>query len=301
MESIGRGLHRVRGETTGEVDIAIALQADLPDAVVAGLSAARLHRMPLPPGLGLDSWTIETPLEMCIPMLGAPLRRQGIRARRSDVPPQHRTEVDGVVATSPERTFLDLASVLDLDALVVIGDFLVRRAPARREGARRTMRDLGAILQATGPRPGSVAAGEALSHVRIGAGSTEQTLLRLALERARLPEPALNMTIHGADGTALAARHLRWDRYAVAAQHVPTEAEEETPHQHQQRLRGSDALRRNGWVELMICDADLEVRCRRAVRRIDEALRENGWDGRRTLWPAGRIDARRGAQPAAWR
>ncbi|MBT2514130.1 hypothetical protein [Arthrobacter sp. ISL-30] len=34
-------------------------------------------------------------------------------------------EIDGLAVTSPARTWLDLASVLDLDDLVVAGDFLV--------------------------------------------------------------------------------------------------------------------------------------------------------------------------------
>ncbi|KQZ84471.1 hypothetical protein ASD56_10970 [Microbacterium sp. Root166] len=96
----------------------------------------------------------------------------------------------GLRITAPERTWADLAPLLTLDELIVVGDRIV--GLPRPPGTPIAMH--GAVQESAGMR-GSLALADALELVREGSRSPRETRARVALIRAGMPEPALNAEI----------------------------------------------------------------------------------------------------------
>lgn len=111
----------------------------------------------------------------------------GIRAHRVKRPPPA-SRWRGVRITSPERTFCDLGSNLDLVELVVLGDRLVRRNRTTPERLRS------AAAEWDGPHAATLrrAAGLVRPHV----DSRPETLLRMLLVLAGLPEPEVDIRFY---------------------------------------------------------------------------------------------------------
>jgi len=148
-------------------------------------TAALLQGIPLPRKLETDSRVHVTSIDPALRM-----RRPGVMGHHSKSVTfvTHR----GLRLVAPAHVFSQLASMLSLDDLVAVGDFLVTppRRGTRRQPPLCTAEELGAAIP-HGAR-GAIRAHRALKEVRIGAESRMETLLRLVLVRAGLPEPQLN-------------------------------------------------------------------------------------------------------------
>lgn len=117
---------------------------------------------------------------------------RGLRVEASGPGVARGAVVGRVWATTPARTWRDLAGTLTATERVVLGDWLVRSSgPDRRSGLCR-VEDLGALADAPGARHAR-AARAAASAVRDGAHSPPETELRLALVASGLPEPELQI------------------------------------------------------------------------------------------------------------
>ena len=267
------GVHAVR-----EADVIRALQRADPDAVACGLSAARLWRLPLP--RGLTSWDAGAPVaqvEMSRP--GIHRLSRGLVAWRSfDLAPADVSRVSGVGATSRLRTFLDLADVLAQDDLVVIGDHLVRIPRPSVEGRSRPFVELSLLTEAVGSFSGRGARRlrAALADVRVGADSPPETALRLALQRAGLPDPLLNATIRQ-DGQWLGDPDMAWRDWKVCVEydgrHHRTQA------QQAKDVRRGERRRLAGWTELIVTAEDMAHDASQAVDRVRAELRRQGMTG----------------------
>lgn len=95
--------------------------------------------------------------------------------------------VGGVRVSMIEQNFVELATLLSLADLVVVGDYLVRKNP---NGLARLQRY---CARATGP--GAAAARRALAYVRTGVDSPMETRLRMLIVLAGLPEPLVNQLV----------------------------------------------------------------------------------------------------------
>src|SRR5690606_15366551 len=84
------------------------------------VTAARLHRMPLPRRL-----ENRTELDVSVHAGAAQPRRRGIVGHRLVLPGECR--IAGLPVVTAEVAWLQLATLLDLDDLVIAGDALVRR------------------------------------------------------------------------------------------------------------------------------------------------------------------------------
>jgi hypothetical protein len=113
----------------------------------------------------------------------------------------------GLQCSDAATTFLELATVLELDDLVAVGDHLVLvphlldPIDERPYLSLTSLRDVAASATGRGVRRARLAAGL----VREGAESRTETLLRLLLLRAGLPEPAC-----GAEVLDTRGRHIGW-------------------------------------------------------------------------------------------
>lgn len=104
------------------------------------------------------------------------------------------TEVAGVPISAPSQAFLELATMISLVDLVVVGDHMVRKG----------MISLGSLVEAcqAANGPGAALAREAASYVREGVDSPMETRTRMLMVLAGLPEPEVNALV----GTAIELR-----------------------------------------------------------------------------------------------
>lgn len=131
-------------------------------------------------------------VHVSVPRGASRRRRQGVLIHSSARRP---VRFRGLPVTSPVDTFLDLAAVLDLVDLVVLGDSLVRRE-------RVTTTDL---VKATSSASGrhSRRAERAARLVRPGVDSPMETRTRLLMVLAGLPEPEVDIRFLGEHGEVL--------------------------------------------------------------------------------------------------
>lgn len=247
--------------------IARAYSRSRPRIVITGIQAAQHYKFPLP------HW-IENPTHD--PNTPTPRISLWSRTWRRDHPEHHlewnkRRLKPGDVTTLPdpefpahirittvERTWFDLANILDLENMVIILDHIIRIPNPKYENREKplsTPERIAAFIDAHPHTPGIRIAREALRLARIGADSPQETRLRLACREAALPEPAVNRWINDNDGRRIVRPDLTWPKAKVACEYDGAIHETE-------RKRVTDARRnalttRLGWRQIIVKDTDL--------------------------------------------
>lgn len=155
-------------------------------------TAARLH------GLQLPGWAgDESVVHLSRPQISTTTRRSPqLRSHAVVIEPGEVVDVAGLRVSRPGRVFFDLMGALPERELVALGDQLVRRPHAELEGRDEpweTPSSLATLVAAHRRTKGIVKGRRALDQVRIGADSRPETLLRLAILDAGLPEPQLQV------------------------------------------------------------------------------------------------------------
>lgn len=205
---LARPFHGVRvAGSSGRIDRGlIDLCADLrvvlpPGSAFSHLTAARLWDLPLPQG------SAEAGLHV-LTRGAVPIRRSGVVGwARGD---QWRADLcHGLPVTTPADTWAMLAMMTDArggrlsrEWLVAIGDHLVsgRRTKRGREPALASLDELVEAVRSHGARRGAASLAWALPLVRQPVDSPRESLLRLGLLAARLPEPIPQPPILTVDG-----------------------------------------------------------------------------------------------------
>lgn len=296
----------VRGDRElTEREIVAALCRKDPRAFAAGLTAARLWGFPLP-GV-LDEQVTEAPRQSRV-VRGRIVHRPGgkssvdgrIHMARSDTQRREtallrwsrvrcavvsledrRGRAPTVRLMSRLRTFLDLGAVLRVDALVAIGDHLVRRPRPEFEGRSDPYLTLDELTAAAREYDGRGARRlrEAVALVRMSSDSPPETALRLAMVAAGLPEPLANAAaqqeIEGGRILDLGEPDLQWRQWKIALEHDgPTHLDRK---QQAKDVARGDRRLEAGWVELRTTADDLPQGCLRAVRKVRRELLRRGW------------------------
>lgn len=106
--------------------------------------------------------------------------------------------VDGLRVVSAPHTWVDLATILGVEDLVVVGDSVARRAGS--------IDPLRTALGHRGRVRGVRALREALAWIRAGSDSPMETRSRLLFVRHGLPEPELNVAVTARDGSGFLCR-----------------------------------------------------------------------------------------------
>ena len=243
-----------------------AYQRAHPHVVVSGPTAARLHGLLLPERLLQPG-----PVHLSVGTAGGRPGREGLVPHRVDVPAAHRVRVRGVVATSAPRTLWDLCAGeygLSEAEVVVAGDALLRSpwVPGIGRGApAHTREELAQVLLERGRYDGCRLARSALGRMRAGAESPRETLLRLALVDAGLPEPELQLTLDARDPRSPVV-DLAYARWRLALQY---EGRHHRSREQQERdvMRDRWCLDR-GWLSLKVSGADHRQGYREVVARV---------------------------------
>ena len=197
--------------------------------------------------------------------------------------PAEVTLLEGIRLTTPARTWCDLTRILDVDALVAAGDSVVNRhhrSFGEKQDALASIEELAAMVETRRRARGVLRAREALDLIRVGSDSAPETMLRLALARAGLPEPQLGFVIVDATGAPVVWPDLAFPQYRVALQYDGAHHFERG--QLEMDIARNEATARAGWTQVVITAGMMNAfGSAVAVVKVRDALLRNGWNGSR--------------------
>ena len=278
LVTVSRGI-RIPAGSAAAGPAALRAYTDLDDGSILSLgSAARLWNAPLPGWLEED-WRIHLARRRG----HSTPRRVNVVGHQLVLLPDEVVEHDGVRLTSPARTWLDLASVLSADDLVIAGDSMVCEHGPEFPFPREPLCSIEDLRSMVARHPGSRGvrkARAAVELVRVGADSPPETRLRLVLVRAGLPEPVLNHVVRDADpwggpGIPVLWPDAAYPRWRIALQYEGAHHNGED--QYLRDIGRADTSARTGWLEVRVSRLDLAGGHPAAVRKVRSALESRGW------------------------
>ena len=208
----------------------------------------------------------------------AHLNRPHVIVHRMKLYSDEVTTVEGVPVTTPERTWLDMAETLSVDELIAMGDSCVRVPRAGLEDRALPLcclADLQRMIDRHKGKRGLRKAKEAIKLIRVGSDSPQETLLRLAVVRAGLPEPELNVPIIGHDGLRHHEPDLSYREYRVGIEYEGEHHGDEV--QIVRDIARSECYEMLGWTEVRISKRHMLNDAKPAVAKIRTALVQAGW------------------------
>ncbi len=178
----------------------------------------------------------------------------------------------GLRVSSAVDTWCQLARYLRVDDLIVMGDGLVCRT-----NPVATMDELVGAVAAWGHRPGVAALREALPDIRARTDSARETLLRLLIVRAGLPEPIVNYEIRNQWGMVLGLGDLAYPEHRVLVEFDGGQHRDDERQFHRDIERLDDFMAEK-WRVIRV---NKELMARRAalLDKVRTALTEAGWRG----------------------
>jgi len=240
-----------RGSVTDNVRAYTRLD---PGSVLTHGTSARIWGVCLPAWLEAD-WRIHIArcADSCKP------RRRNVVGHQLSFKPGEVMMFDGVRLTSPARTWLDLAAVVGIDELVAAGDSIVVEHGGEFPLPRQPLANLSDLQRLVSQHPGMRGvrkARVALDLVRVGADSAQETILRLALVRAGLPEPVLNVVLRNGLGHPVVWPDAAYPEYRVALQYDGSHHGDAD--QYRRDIRRAALTEALGWREIRVEKSDLE-------------------------------------------
>jgi hypothetical protein len=208
----------------------------------------------------------------------AHLNRPHVIVHRMKLYEDEITVKDGIRLTTPERTWLDLAEMLTVDELVVAGDSCVRVPRPELEGRDMplcSIEDLQRMIDRHKGKRGIRRAKEAIQLIRVGSDSPQETMLRLALVRAGLPEPELNVPIIATDGSRHQEPDLSYRRYRIGIEYEGEHHGDDG--QIVRDITRSERYEDLGWTEVRISKRHMLDDGKMAVSKVRRALFQAGW------------------------
>lgn len=178
-----------------------ALRLVLPDAVPCLSTAALLQRLPVDDD-GL--------LHLARGQRAPRSERAGVQVHRTPVDDDERLDLAGLPVTDGPRTFVDLAGRLPLEALVALGDVVLRRYDRL---------SLEAAVARRRKRAGLPLARHALTLLDAGADSPAETRMRLRLHLAGFTALRHGVVVLDGDRGWVASPDLADEAARVAVQH----------------------------------------------------------------------------------
>ena len=186
-------------------DWAEALARMNPDTALSHRTGGQLWGLWLPRFDGIE---VTTPARNGRSSYTTGVQRRSVIAHRRLTDPDDITIRFGLPVLSLERTWLDLAAVLDLPDLIAAGDSALRAGASKAELVERAMR-LRRVR-------GAVAARRAAPLLDARSRSRPESRLRGGIVLAGLPVPEVNEPIYDAHGGWLAEPDLHYKRAKLA-------------------------------------------------------------------------------------
>jgi hypothetical protein len=238
-----------------------------------GITAARLWGLPLP----LDRLHDEC-LHTMLWYPGQPTNRAGVIGRQINDWNAHRIEIDGLPTIDLPTLFCHLGMLLSEPDLVAVGDEMVLEPVTPAAGPPRPLTTIDALRKrvALYRVRGKRRAARALDRIRPGAESRPETLLRLLLVEAGLPEPELNVRLFDRFGAELARVDLLFREFRVVVEYDGDQHRTDT-RQFDRDLGRLDDLAARGWRVVRVGARSLFRDPQDAVIRVQRALVAGGW------------------------
>jgi len=177
------------------------------------------------------------------------------------------SRLGGIPVSSPEQTFIDLARLLPLVDLVVLGDSLVK---ARRTTVANLVDAVNAWT-GWGSRP----ARRAASFVREGVDSPMETRLRMLIVLAGLPEPVVNYVERDDAGAWVRRFDLAYPELKLIIEYDGRQ-HAENDRQWDHDLDRREGLDGDGWRIIVVRSTGVYVEPNRTLLRISGAMRARG-------------------------
>lgn len=265
---LARPFHGVRAPTApaSHLDACRAYAVRMrPSEHFSHVSAAHAHGLPLPRRCS------EEPVHVTAVLPAGRPRGRGVRGHSVDPVLARVVSVGGLRASHPVEAWCEVATALTLPELVAVGDALVRR-----QHPPATLDDLAEAVDRWGGRRGCIALATALPLVRPRTDSWEETMLRLDLADAGLPEPEVNGEIRTAGGDLIAYGDLVFRPYRVLAEYDGEQHRTDSA-QYSRDVDRLDDLARLGWRTVRFTRAHRNTARLQRIERVRAALLERGW------------------------
>ncbi|HEY5877355.1 MAG TPA: DUF559 domain-containing protein [Nakamurella sp.] len=236
------------------------------------LTAALLWPVPLP---RLDP---EGPLHIGVRPPGHPPQRQGVRAHKLLDPHAYAVDRHGRRIIDPATMFCQLGAVLSPDDLVAVGDALIYVPPRPHQFDDRpwlSLRELTERVEVFRGR-GKAAARRAVGLIRPGVESRPETLVRLALVAAALPEPEVNVTVFGPGGRWLGRADLVYRAWQVIVEYDGDQHRTDT-RQFDKDVQRLERFAAHGWTVVRITGRAFFGDRSACLLRVEHALVSAGW------------------------
>lgn len=179
--------------------------------------------------------------------------------------------------SDPTTAFLESASILSLDELVAVGDYLVHDprqldpALVRPLASLDALRAAGAAFRGRGAR----VARSAAALVRHGVESPMETALRLLVTRAGIPEPICGFEL--LDGRRrIGWFDLAWPEFKVIAEY-DGDGHRTSAYQYDRDIQRFDDAAEIEWKVVRVRKRGILVSPAETVRRVTRALHRSGW------------------------
>lgn len=255
---IFRGVYILRAVTVSPfIRTQAALTIHPPTAFASHVSAAQIFRLPIP----------DHPLEHVTVFDQRDRRnRPGIANHVAGSPP-HVVTYRGVRVSGPFWMFVELASLLSLVDLVVVGDAMLKmfKVPASRlvdECERSTDRH-------------AIAARTAAAFVRAEVDSPMESRLRMLIVLAGLPEPEVNHKIRDEDGKVVMRLDLAYPVLKLVVEYDGRQHAEDI-RQWNRDLERREVFDDNEWRILVVTAKGIYQEPGQTIERIRKALVNRG-------------------------
>lgn len=215
--------------------------------VLAGRSAAALH--------GARWVSPRLAAQLLWPNRHSP---RGIETWSDGVPDAEVMTIDGLPATTPARTALDMACRYPLGSAVAGIDALAR-------ATRLDIADVEQLALRYPGRRGIRKARAALALVDKGAESPKETWLRLLFIRAGFPRPTTQIPVHNEYGALVAVLDMGWEELKIAAEYDGDHHRLDR-RQFNKDIRRAENVAELGWIHLRVTAEDTEGEILRRTR-----------------------------------
>lgn len=237
---LARGLAVPEAAAADPVSRLAAFRTVLPtDAVFSDRTAAELYGLWLPAGSDARPH-VTVPARSASPASTTAPKRRELRVHRRTLGRAETGTVAGLPATTPGRTWCDLAEALPLSDLVAAGDSVLRLGVPPS--------DLAQALALRRSRRGRRRARAALPLLDGRSRSRPESHLRVALHAAGLPVPAVNVAVSDEHGQWLAEPDLSYPEARLALEYQGAHHAE--PGRLRRDLTRTLELQRHGWLVL---------------------------------------------------
>ena len=182
-----------------------------PAAFFSHATAALLHGIPLP----LKQSRVP-PVHIALPSPHRAPHAGGLVGHKLQIGPQEVVSVpDGLRVTGVVRTWLDLGSQLSLADLVAAGDFIIHR-----RNPLASISQLAEALDRRKNRRGLVTLYSALGMLSAFAESAPESILRVIIVLAGLPEPRVNIDVTDRRGEFVARTDLAIAEFKLVIEYM---------------------------------------------------------------------------------